>query len=278
MSITWLLEKNLWDESLSIERACNTLGYKVKWLEYIPFSNLDFSNIQPEGETYIFHGSLNLAKKLRPHVKGVYCDLKQFECTTYYNYLGQFLLNDEYFMFPFGEVKRNYRLIFELLERHSGFIPTYAKAFIRPNKGDKLFTGQLIEYERFDKDFENLNYHDIDASEIVVFSYPKIIDMEYRFIICDKQIIGNSVYRYRGELASFSLSRQQDPVLFDYVERIANTWQPEPIFAIDIAKTPHGYKLLEINSFSCSGLYDADILNIVQKVSEFTLKENSYED
>jgi hypothetical protein len=181
-------------------------------------------------------------------------------------------------MFPFGEVKRKYRFIFDTLYSHHGFIPSDAKVFVRPNKGNKLFTGQLIEYERFDIDFENLNYHDIDASEIVIFSSPKIIDMEYRFIICDKQIIGNSVYRYRGELVSFPLCRQQDPVLFDYVERIANTWQPEPVFTIDIAKTQLGYNLLEINSFSCSGLYSADILNIVQRVSEFTLNGSDNED
>jgi hypothetical protein len=76
MMVTWLLEKKLWDESLVVENVCKTLGYSVKWLEYIPFSNPDFSGIQPEGETYIFHGSINLAKKLRPHVKGIYYDQK----------------------------------------------------------------------------------------------------------------------------------------------------------------------------------------------------------
>ena len=62
-----------------------------------------------------------------------------------------------------------------------------------------------------------------------------------------------------------------------YYLKYVTCWQPDPIFSLDIAKANGEYAILELNSFSCSGLYACDPLPIVRRVNQLARKEYEYE-
>ena len=56
-----------------------------------------------------FHGSLELATRLSvesPWTPTVYCNWKNFDCSTYYCHFAEYLLNSDYVLLPFGAVVR----------------------------------------------------------------------------------------------------------------------------------------------------------------------------
>lgn len=270
--ITWLLEKDLWpEENQEMKKAVKENGLNWREVEYIPFTNQDYSNIQGENEICVFHGSLLLAKKLRPYVRGVFCDLAQFECTNYYNYLGEFLLNYDYIMFPFGELKRNKQRIFDLILPNTP--DCHKQLFVRPSSGNKLFTGQVISFDDFDTDFKLLNFYDVDNNAIIVISTVKRIIKEWRVVICDGNPIACSLYKENNKL----VSREEWPIkVINFANTLSKIWEPEETYTMDIAETEQQnektYSLIEINSFSCSGLYNCNKAKIVYEVSKLLEK------
>ena len=51
-------------------------------------------------------------------------------------------------------------------------------------------------------------------------------------------------------------------------------WQPDIVYTCDIALLENGdVKVIELNSFSCAGLYACNIEDILIKVSEIALLE-----
>lgn len=275
MDIVWLFEKDLWqEENDAMKLAVEKAGYSWREIEYVPFSEPDYSNIEADHEICIFYGSLNLARKLRPHVSGVYCDLPKFECTNYYSYAGEYLLNEGYIMIPFGELERKYSQIFEYFYPSCCSGPDGTELFIRPSSGFKLFTGQLISFDEFERDFQRLNYSPVDSNKIVILSRPLSISKEWRVVIVDGKAVTSSVYKDRGYAISSPTHPEDMDVLHKFAEMIAKEYSPEPIFCVDIGvcKNQNKLKLIEINSFSCSGLYKCDKDIIVKAVSEEALR------
>jgi hypothetical protein len=50
------------------------------------------------------------------------------------------------------------------------------------------------------------------------------------------------------------------------------SWRPDPLFMLDVGETDGGLHLLELNSFSCSGLYRCDPAPVVAVASELAGK------
>lgn len=268
--IVWLFEKDLWqEENDAMKRVVNKLGYEWREIKYIPFSNPDYSTIQKDGEICIFYGSLNLARHLRPHITGVFCNLQKFECTNYYPYYEEYLLNNQYIMCPFGSLEYNYKRIFELFYPECCFGPEGTELFIRPSSGFKLFTGQTISFDSFERDFQRLGYNPVDSDKIVILSPLKNIEKEWRVVIVNGKAITSSVYKVKGyPIASITDPEDEDKI-HGLAEQIAKKYSPEEIFCIDIGLCSNLLELIEVNSFSCSGLYKCDKEAVVKNVSLF---------
>jgi len=46
-----------------------------------------------------------------------------------------------------------------------------------------------------------------------------------------------------------------------------NDYQPSIAFVIDIVLTNNGYKIIEINNINSAGLYDANIMKIIEAIN-----------
>ena len=106
---------------------------------------------------------------------------------------------------------------------------------------------------------------------MMVVAKPKVIDAEYRFFVSKGEVIAGSRYKLNGE-------HDEDPnypiEAYNVAFEISKLeWSPAPVFVVDIGKIDNGeYKLLEINSFNCSGMYYCDLEKIVVKSNEVALK------
>jgi hypothetical protein len=267
MTPKWIVENDVFDEDLGpLVDEIKRQGMEVVEIKYVPFESGSYDHFK-DNDCVIFYGSLNLMRQLqrqKPWVPGGWCNFQNFECTTYYAHFGKYLLNDRYIMMPLAEVKRRKDELY-----HPPLSSEFHPIFIRPSSGFKTFTGKVVLEKDFEKDFEWFDEFATPES-IVVIADPWDIKAEYRFFVANKQVIASSSYRIDGKLNYDALV--PDGARDLAIKIAAEEWEPDPLYVIDICchegRLGDGFYLMEINSFSCSGLYHCDIKPIVEYASK----------
>lgn len=222
----------------------------------------------PGEENVIFCGGLRSAKLLRRRAKwipGIYYNISAYDCVNYYAHLGKYLFNGNYIILPFGDLYRQKEFLYEHLGQERSI-------FLRPNRGDKLFTGKLVYKEYFDKDIESLGFGQIEAPELIVAAEPRNVKAEWRFVVANKQVIAGSQYK-KNDRIDIDPSFPQGA--FDLASEIAVNYESgDDVWVVDICETiGEEYKLMEVGCFSCAGLYQCDRDRIVKEVSDLAEKE-----
>lgn len=222
----------------------------------------DMNEILSKEECVIFFGSLEFGAEVKRKAKwipGVYCDLPKFACSNYYPRLHSYLLNQNHLFLPYGELLLKKDFLFNTLGNSDCI-------FVRPNTGYKLFTGKVLYKETYEKDIDKMGFYDVQPEDMCVIAEPVNIYQEYRFFVVDKQVVTGSLYKENDET---KYSKEVDSKYYDYASEVADVYQPEVCFVLDIAITTDGeIKLLELNSFSCSGLYECDTNKIVEAANK----------
>jgi hypothetical protein len=272
MHTRWIIEQETWqpENEQKLITAITEQGMSYSFFEYRPFD--DEGNTKrilklfSADDIPVFYCSLNMCKFIKkelPWITGIYCDLPNYECTKYYPILGEYLLNRDYYMLPFGEVLRLKNRVFD----------QYYEVFIRPSSGFKTFSGQLIDIDDLEKQLEAMKLYGITDDEIVIISGIKTIRCEWRFVVVNKEVVSGCLYRDSGFLKEEErkkLTERAD----EYARGIALIYQPDKCFTIDLACLLSGPPmLLEINAFSSSVLYECDIPTVVREVSKMAAKE-----
>ena len=269
MEVKWLVEN--YEQDFSLKPMMDEIkkqGMQLEVCSYKPWESGVFNQYSDE-DCVIFYGTLNLARQLQREkgwVPGVYCNFTNMCCKTYYSYWGKYLFNQDYIMLPMLEIKRKREEIF----KQFGVDDTI---FIRPDSGAKPFTGQTLPLEFLDKDIDLFgDYAGKPIDEIItIISSPKVINKEWRIVVVDGEPVSASLYRSNGE-EDTKKGCEVDAWLL--AARIAKeSWQPDKAYTLDICKSNGEYFMLEVNSFSCSGLYKCHPEPIIKSVSEAALKE-----
>jgi hypothetical protein len=223
-----LLYENIFDCPEEIE-AAKKVGFKI----------LDF-NINTcwvgdlPSEPFIFRGSLEGLEWLDRMNHPYYCklsNLKQYSVSNYFCYFDDRLLNNNFILLPAGKLKESKDFLFNAFGGE--------KLFVKPNNGDKLFTGTYVSKKWYEKDIEviffDLARKDVMLDDLLVISSYKEVGEETRYVVSDGKIVSDLDY---PEWAT--------DLLFD--ANILDTF-----YTVDIS----GDKIVEINSMSCSGLNDS---------------------
>ncbi len=140
--------------------------------------------------------------------------------------------------------------------------------FIRPCEDTKSFSGEVMNIADF-KDWQskvvgiNEDLAPLKPETMVMVSSVKEIYQEFRFFVVDTRIITGSRYKV-GDQVHYTSDIDQDVTWF--AEMLANHWQPTRAYVMDIARTPDGLKLIEINNINSAGFYDCDIGKIVEAI------------
>jgi len=272
MKAKWLLQTKVFDENL--DGFCTELtkqGFEWKTIEHSLSHDTELDQFEDE-DCVVFYGALSLASKIRRTKRwtpGAYYDSKNFRCSTYYTYFGKHLFSETYAMMPFAEIKR---LKDDSFFRH--WIGTVF--FIRPDSGFKEFTGQTVILDKPLFGIMTLdelqNTYRVEDDLLCVIASAKHIEREWRVVIGDKKVITGCQYKHRYELCE---SEDFPEKIKKYAEKIAQCdWEPARVYVMDIAEHLNGSQgLLEINSFSTSGLYKCDLSKIVTEVSKIAEDE-----
>lgn len=266
IEVTWLIEEGVFPENES--RLCEEI--KKRGHRHILTKKPHHEEGLEYGPT-IFYGSLGMATRLRRerNFVGNWCDLAKFRCSSYYCYFGDSLLNADYALVPAGDFARQRE---NLMRKQFGLYHKF-KMFIRPDSAFKVFTGDVITPEQTLKHFlvNSILFHD----DLILVSSPKKIDSEYRFIICNGEIAGASFYSYEINGTRYSNNQEIPDRVVNFVKKHLD-YEPEICYTIDVCETGGKLKIVELNCFSCSGFYEADLSRIVELSSEAAIK--SYRD
>jgi hypothetical protein len=246
--INWIIQTDIHtDENNRLINSAKNLGHNVIEVDkdWWPW------DISYEDLVYIFRGSLEVAKRILSQdndLINILCDdLSLFDCTSYYHKVKN-LINRDFILLPKGCLKQNKSLIFNAFEGN--------RLFIRPNSSDKSFAGTTITKKWFEQELDiifSVNEYNatrkIRDDELILISSYKIIKGEARLVVFDGKIITHSTYLGDRELT------EQD------LEMIDVSGCPG-ICTVDV--DTYTLEIIEVNSFSCAGLYNCDTDKIVK--------------
>jgi hypothetical protein len=216
-------------------------------------------------EMSFFQGSIQLYRKLRAETParplGWMTD-NSYKCSVYYPYFQNFLFNNQHCFVGLGTLKKEKWFFYSVFGKD-------ALIYVRPDAGDKLFTGRLLDLIDFDKFFDPISSESAAKNnDLIVVSSPKNIRGEYRFIIKGKEIVAHSTYLYMGQRTCIP---SVNPKAAELCKKILKTvdYSPDPVYTIDICEDKDGECwMLELNSFTSAGLYGADKHQIVKEISK----------
>ena len=218
---------------------------------------------------YVFQGSIQMFRKIKSE-HPLACPLgwmndNNYLCTSYYPIFQKYLFNDWHMFTTMAGLKENKWHIYRTFGKDT-------TVHIRPNGGDKTFSGQLIDLQDFDTCFSASRCSAKD-SDIAVVSTPKNILGEWRFICTDEgEIVTVSSYMYRGKRTYVPSAPEGATKLCKEILSVG--WFPDPIFTVDICEDNDGnFWLMEFNSFTSAGTYGADKAKIVESVNKIAVEQ-----
>lgn len=265
----WLVESDVHSEDMEELRNCiEGAGDKFIPARYVPFEKFNYLSLVDVKEPVMTLGSLQLCRDvLQSGVKiGAYANFKKLECSSYYPHFHKYLVNQDYLMMPFGSLLPNKENLYNWLGSDECI-------FIRPSSGFKQFTGAVVEYNNFERDINSFGFYDFDVNLMCVVARPRNIIDEFRFFIAGKEPIGHSSYRINGKLNHNGSASNE---MFDFVTKVLDevSYRPDPIFAMDIGVFKDGsFGIVELNSFSASGLYGTPKLFMLSRARQHILKD-----
>lgn len=142
------------------------------------------------------------------------------------------------------------------------------KWFIRPVDDLKSFSGGIVNSVEFNEWKEKiLRYDDgtITKKTMVTVSSLKEIYSEYRFFVIDGKVITGSQYKQGNRVIS---NADVDDRIVKYAQKRVDEWQPDVGFVIDIADTPKGLKIVEVNNLNSAGFYKINLGKLVSAIEQ----------
>lgn len=267
----------------TLAEAARSLGHIVHETRYRPLAG-DFSAFDPplmgvdDERPVIFHGTHEALRATRRYQRihqlpvwspCGYCRYEHLSYAGYASHLGDKLLNSDFVLLPVGELRRR------CAKDAAAFLaPFGGAAFIRPNVVTKTFSARVIAPHNVELELKTLSAaENIPDDTIAVIASPKDMSFEFRFVIANRRVVAQSQYQYNGRLDIRTDVMPQARALADQVA--AMEWQADTVYVCDVGllKEDQSPKVVELNSFSCAGLYACDTVAIVDAVSKAAAAE-----
>lgn len=151
--------------------------------------------------------------------------------------------------------------------------------FVRPDAGVKLFSGGVMDRERFQTilDQETALGPDmvLNPDSLVWVNHPLEIDMELRTWWIGGEVVALVGYRRNGRIDPW-LVDEQDPLykqIRDFATEQGSKIAEVEAVVLDVAVTPLGLKVVEINCIHTSGFYRPEVISdVVCELTRHVLK------
>lgn len=263
----WVLQANLYNEqafmSLLEQLERQETPYDV--VKIIPFIAQMEPDVNPEGPVFVCGatamGKIAARKGWAPgyfHVPDMATILAGY---------GEHMLNADAIVAPFENLTH-----------------TWNRFHLRPVNDGKSFAGTVFSWEEMVEwrdrvaalDGDDNSLTTLTVRDLVVMSPLKTIYAEYRFFVVRDTVITGSMYK-RGERVHYS--SDVDPAIRGFAEMMTGqiarkndedppvTFVPADAYCLDIALTPAGPKVIEINSINSAGFYACDMGRFVEAIN-----------
>lgn len=263
-SLSWLIEADVFGTSMEpLKQELRRRGIGHEIVHPRPFLNGVIPKIAGQslgpGARVVFSGTYPLMREIQlkhSWIPGGWCTIENFDCSEYYQHFSGYLLNEPFRILSIENALAQQKELFEQFGDQD-------QIFLRPTGMEKLFTGCCVSREDFASILHSVRY----SNRSVLVATPRQILREWRLIVCETAVITASQYRADGDLCPAAGCPSE---CVQFVEELLTqvTWRPDPIFMLDVCETNDQLRVVELNSFSCSGFYRCDPRPTVAKVIE----------
>lgn len=248
--IKWIVQK----EAIHLKEFINFLENRSGNIEYSIPESIDLN------EQRVVLGSIEFVTTYNK-MYGEYENSKQlfnldlYKTTNYYKYLSGRLWNENCFWVPFWKLKQDVTNYFQMFQTN--------RLFIRPDDGAKTFTGTTIGEKWARKELEiirNLDSSKNLKDDTLVLVAPKsmVIGPEIRALIGPNELVSFSFYNEPEHKCNVNYEKISKEVV-KYVDQInLSKIKVDPFYTMDLAISENTFKIIELNSFNCAGLYNMD--------------------
>lgn len=216
-----------------------------------------------DGDDAIVMGSYTLARVAKAHGWEPGAFLDNLDFVTQRERWGEHMLNHDASVCKLGEASA------ALYERH-----IVEPFFIRPVYDTKSFTGQVMDLGELEAWCERLaplseqGGAEVDLLTRVMVCTKKEIHTETRVWVVGRRIVTASGYKL-GTLKRYSPPHATDPQVLHFVNARIDQWVPNEAFVIDVAQTPGGPKIVEVNNLNSAGFYKGDMQALVAALESY---------
>lgn len=213
-----------------------------------------------DGDCVIACGSFPFVRHVQMHrswTPGAFCTAENFACSAYYPHFAEHLLNGEHEILTGSTAGDRADELFDRFARGG-------RVFIRPDAGDKSFTGRVVSRDEFPSAIGPARYN---PQARIILAPARLVRREWRLVIVGDRIVAGSQYFESGAIAVArgipdSVRRFADQVLG------STNWRPDPIFMLDIGDADDQFFVVELGPFSTCAFYDCDAAAVVSAASE----------
>jgi hypothetical protein len=149
--------------------------------------------------------------------------------------------------------------------------PIEDRFFVRPVTDSKDFAGfvtNATEFEGWKRNVLDLKPEDgatVSGDTRVMLCPQQAIYREWRVWFVDGKAVTASLYK---EGSRVRYDDRVDLQVYEFAEGVLteSRWQPARAYCMDVAETPHGLKIIEVNCINSAGWYAADMNKLVGAV------------
>ncbi|HEY1098230.1 MAG TPA: ATP-grasp domain-containing protein [Myxococcota bacterium] len=138
-------------------------------------------------------------------------------------------------------------------------------AFIRPVEDSKAFAGKVYERGEW-RGFKQrvlsvaTSADPLHGDTLVVIAPPVVIHTETRCWVVGGEIVTVSGYKRGKQVIS---TPGADDEVIAFAKQCIAQWTPNEAFVLDIAQTPTGCRIVEVNCLNAAGFYAADTTRLI---------------
>ncbi len=253
----WVIQSNMFSEEgyARLLTALERLGVEYSVVKVIPFSHdLSPHLAFPKGYPVVVMGTYTLCKiaKDRGWTPGSF-DNENFDYQVQACAWPGKMLNDGAWSGRFADV-----------------VPLTSRPFfIRPVGDTKEFIGQVMDWPAFAKWREGVlaltpeDQPTVTADTMVMMAPQQEIWSETRVWMVDGRAVTASQYKF-GTIKRYT--DMVPPAILGFAEALARSWTPSRAFVMDVADTPDGLKVVEVNNHNAAGFYAGDMQKLVAAI------------
>lgn len=267
-NVLWVIQSNHLSlaHGMDVHKLTEFLDYQSTPYRPIELVRSDDSPIEtdPWDGPVIFYGSTKLVERVAKHNRwnpGVYYTPERFSFEAFRAGYGDRLLNSDSEILTLGE----------FFDRHDPTTnQTPSELFIRPAEDMKTFVGGVRTHVEAACLLDHTTKSRATRETRVQVAPVKTIVHEWRTIIVDGRVITGSHYRSHGQQMNRGNYGTLPERVIAFSGAMAKMYQPAPVFVLDVGELTDGsLRVVECNTFNCSGLYWSDFYVIAREVTEF---------